>query len=342
MSSDGNLKKSVQPQAHHSVGDGNKRKVINALSVERKKEDEPILIDEEFESAIKEATAYVFPTLAEKEKEKSIQSILTENSNDMADRFEFAQEEINPNAYEDLNQNINQEYVQNSEDISHEQPSVHRQTQDGLHHVQPMGDISGLYEDMIQKSIQESSRILEEAHAKAQEDYNRMMEQGRISIEEDRQAAINKGISEGTRSQVANIRSCIEQLEHAVARIEGNQENYFANCDKDLKWLALEIASKILNTAIETDDAILYPLVQQALAKQKNAKWLTLEVSENAPNLIQKLNDELAKGENAITVTETDSPIGTCKIQTHEGFIDASLYRQLENLKDYFMADDYQ
>lgn len=198
-----------------------------------------------------------------------------------------------------------------------------------------------MYGEMVDKAVKEASRILEEAHIKAQQDYNELMANGKASIDREKEEAKQAGYAEGMRSQIQNVRQTIEQLEMAVATIEGKQEAYLASSEQDLKWLAIEIASSIMHESLQADETKLAKLVKDAIASQRSAKWLTVEVSGATGALLEKLNEQLCDSDpDRIKLKAVQSaPEGTCIIKMPDGFIDASIYTQIENLKQYFSAD---
>lgn len=284
------------------------RRIFNAIPLQKPQNDDKdnlVIIDEDTVISNSDAKPYVFPTLDEKEIEYQEKEIFKQQS---------SQEDISEQGFE--------------EPLITDKPSN-----------KSAKEFNNLYDDLVSKSISEASRILEESHAKAHAEYHQLIEGSKAEIEQAKAEGFNEGVVEGTRSQVANIKACIQQLESTVARIEGKQEEYFAACENDIKWLSLEIAQKVLNDKLTEDQMAMYPLVAAAVAKQKNASWLTVEISDDAPLLINRLKDELEKGDNgkSITINSVNAPTGTCRIQTAEGFIDASIYRQLDNLREYFM-----
>lgn len=285
---------------------------------------------------------YVFPTLGEKEIEYA----------DNGEGNSARQPQISSDASVDGQQGLNgldgQYGHEGFDGQQAQQHDGYLANQDNTAFTEPFdltaqtlahSSAKNLYDDMVAKSIAEASRILEDAHAKARAEYNQLVENSKAELEIAKEEAYKQGVAEGALSQVANIKACVEKLEHTVARIEGRLEEYFAACEQDTKWLALEICQKVLNERVTADQLALYPLVTAAVAKQKNAPWLTVEISSDAQELLKTLKKELEKGDDGskITINSVQAPMGTCRMQTAEGFIDASLYRQLDNLREYFM-----
>ena len=278
-------------------------------------EDEALFAQEENESDDAAPQLYRFPTLAEVE----------------SDTAQRAPEASASGA-------IDAPHTVKRHKPSHENTHI-TQSHTGSHtaHSQAHADTQALYDDMVQKAVAEASRILSEAHDKAQSDYLDLMANGEQQIEAEREKARQEGFTEGMRTQMENVRACIRALENAVAEIEGRQEVYFMEAEADLKWLALAIADKIMCARCEADETAILPLIKQAMAGVKNAKWLSIEISKDAKTLLERLQDDIAKADpERVRIETVDAPQGTCRIATPEGFIDASIYRQLENLRQYF------
>ena len=112
------------------------------------------------------------------------------------------------------------------------------------------------------------------------------------------------------------------------------QRQYFIRYEKALPDLALEIAGKVMEHAIQTDPLVLEPLVQRAVAQVKNAEWLEVQISQQLPELAQELRKELQEWTDArhVEVTTDQNELGACVVHTPQGIIDASVSTQLDNL----------
>ena len=112
------------------------------------------------------------------------------------------------------------------------------------------------------------------------------------------------------------------------------QRQYFIRYEKALPDLALEIAGKVMEHAIQTDPLVLEPLVQRAVAQVKNAEWLEVQISQQLPELAQELRKELQEWTDArhVEVTTDQNELGACVVHTPQGIIDASVSTLLDNL----------
>lgn len=200
-------------------------------------------------------------------------------------------------------------------------------------------------EAILQKAREEAATITNKAAIQAQLDHDHMVEQTAAEMEQIKkqayEEAYQKGMVEGARDQAAALKGCMEQLVEGVAHLEGEQAGFMAEYEYNLKWLAWEIASKVLGRKLEEDETELCSLVKMAVASVKNAAWITVEVSDKMSGLIEQLTKEFRRlGDDRVEVRGISAPDDTCIIDTPDGLIDASVYSQLENLRIYFANED--
>lgn len=192
-------------------------------------------------------------------------------------------------------------------------------------------------EIIIGNAMQEAERIKAQAMEQMAIERAAMLEQIAQEAEQTRQQAFLLGIQSGACAEVNTIAECIGNLELAISKIEGEQAGFMAEFESNLKWLALEISSKILRKRIEDDDNEMVGLVKAALNSVKNTEWVRLELSEEMGTLIDTMTQELRRtSEKPIEVHGIQAPPGTCIVDTPTGKVDASVYTQLANLKEYF------
>lgn len=203
--------------------------------------------------------------------------------------------------------------------------------------AQTLAEAQAAAAELLQRASEEADRIRQEASEQAMRERISLLEQTERDAEQIRQQAYELGMSEGMRDQCAAVGRLIESLEEAVSRIEGEQAGFMAEHEANLRWLAHEIASRVLAKRIGEDDAELASLVKAAVGSVKNADWVSVELSDKASTLIEQLSQELRKTEgDRVEIRGVPAPSGTCRIETAEELIDASVYTQLSNLKEYF------
>lgn len=142
----------------------------------------------------------------------------------------------------------------------------------------------------------------------------------------------------------AELRECVANVQQEMDELIRAQQKFMSDYTDELKYMAVDIAEKMILEKIQEDDLILERLVMQSVAAVKNADWIDVEVSERLVGLIDKINQELEKPEfegkvHVFPVAGTD---GVCRIVTNEGAVVSSIETQAENLRRAFRGLDQQ
>ncbi len=206
--------------------------------------------------------------------------------------------------------------------------------------VQEMAQLEQLRDQIIAQATSEAARLIQEGHAKAQAQYNETLARAAEQIEHDRQTAREEGRQQAFAQTTQDIINCIRDIEQTLARLESAQAGFITGYEQDLKWMALEIAQKILMDTIADDEARLVPLVMAAVNSAGSAPWMTVEISERMTGLLTQLQQKIKDfSTGRINLRLVDAPPDTCIVETPDTFFDASISQQIENLKGYFAAE---
>lgn len=207
--------------------------------------------------------------------------------------------------------------------------------------VQEVAHLQELRDQIIAQATAESARLIEEGCARAQAEYEAALSRAAQEIENTRQEAYALGRKEAFEQHSKAITDCVANLEASVARLEGMQAGFITGYESDLKWMALEIAQKILMDTIVADETRLIPLVMHAVNSAKNAPWISVEISENMTRLLTHLQHALESQPfvGKVNLKLVSAPADTCMVETPDSCFDASIIRQIENLKGYFAAE---
>lgn len=208
-------------------------------------------------------------------------------------------------------------------------------------HAQEIAQLNALRDQIIAQATSEAARVIQEAHAHAQAEYQSAVNRAAKDIESARQEAMLQGRKEALEAHSAAITDCISALENSISRMEGAQAGFIDGYEKDLKWLALEIAQKVLMDSVADDETRLIPLVMTAINSVKTAPWISVEVSEKMTRLLTQLQKELQAlpFSSNISLKLVSGAQDTCLVETPDRCIDASISKQIENLKGYFTAE---
>lgn len=177
-----------------------------------------------------------------------------------------------------------------------------------------------------------SRRILK----KAGDEAARVTQAAQEKAEALRAAAQQEGYRDARAEKSQAIAARIEQVDRTLAELSRRQEEFFAEYTKQLEALAVNVAEKILADTVETDPTRMAKLVMQAVGSVKTEDWVTVEVSEQLPELVEYLKREYAEtlAKRQIEFSPEELPKGSCIIQTAAGITDASIATQLGNLRE--------
>lgn len=156
-----------------------------------------------------------------------------------------------------------------------------------------------------------------------------------------RTAAQQEGYRDARAEKAQQIADRIGQVDRTLAGLAQRQEVFFADYAKQLESLAVSVAEKIMADTIEADPTRMAKLVMQAIGSVKTEDWVTVEVSEKLPELVEYLKSEYAETLNRrqIELSPEDLPKDACIIQTAAGITDASIATQLGNLRELIQSE---
>ncbi len=198
-------------------------------------------------------------------------------------------------------------------------------------------EVQRIYEEAVQRANQSASRILEGAYAKRDKIVN--------TAEEDakrvHQRARSEGYQEGLLEAASQIESQIKEMTGSLNDIRRIQQQNTDALSRDIIELSLSAAEKILHKRIEEDEEEMRELAHAAILSVKEKKQINLQISNQMIGLIDKLDKELEpvreRYQSIIKVKAVPMEKGTCRVETEDGIIDASVFVQLENLREQIL-----
>lgn len=140
----------------------------------------------------------------------------------------------------------------------------------------------------------------------------------------------------------AELKNCIASVQTLMDDLVHQHRQFIEEYTNELKYMAIDIAEKMILEKINEDDLILEKLVLQTVNSVKNAEWLNVEISERLVGLVDVINKELEKPEYngkafVFPVAGTDT---VCRVVTNEGAVVSSIEAQAENLRKEFHKFD--
>ena len=201
-----------------------------------------------------------------------------------------------------------------------------------------------VYNKILEKVLNDNSgeigrRRLKAAHER--EEKSRILEEARAESEQLKTNAYEEGLRKGISEKSELIENLSQYLSQSIEQLKRDEYEYFEEYAVQLKYIAVEIAEKIIYQKISDDDMTMYKLVKNAVRSVRDVSWVKAEVSEQLSGYADSLEKELCEGGQNVEISiNEDAPTDECIINTSEGIIVASVSAQLENLKDYICRQD--
>lgn len=195
-----------------------------------------------------------------------------------------------------------------------------------------------LGETAIERANEVSRKILQSARIERE----KILEQAQEEAAGIRETAQREAYRQVLEEKQAEITSCLEEMDQLMNQLREEQESFLQQYEEGLSDLAVEIAEKVLKDSVHKNKELLISLVKEAVSSVKNADWISVQISDKLPDLVEKLQGELSTRKDfmRVEVSTADLPVDSCIVHTPEGVIDASVPVQLDNLKTLFHHSD--
>lgn len=142
----------------------------------------------------------------------------------------------------------------------------------------------------------------------------------------------------------AELRDCMNGVQTMMDEMVKAHKQFIEEYTNELKYMAVDIAEKMVLEKIGENDLILQRLVLQTVNSVKNAEWLNVEISERLVGLVDSIKKELEKPEYngrafVFPVAGSDS---VCRVTTNDGTVVSTIEVQAKNLRKTFREYDQQ
>lgn len=199
-----------------------------------------------------------------------------------------------------------------------------------------VGDLSDQEYDpsLAQKSIDLLIQAKKEAERIVDLAYMEGYEQGKKrGYQEGQIDGFREGRSEGLKKTEDEYRQALK----LAYNIENMRKELMLEWEQDVKKLAVVIGEKIINTKLNMDEEIIVQITKKALDSLVSPKWVNLYVNpRDGENLIKHRKNlfEEISGEIPLKIIKTpDLPVGSCHMETDKGNLDASIPKQILEVK---------
>jgi flagellar assembly protein FliH len=147
---------------------------------------------------------------------------------------------------------------------------------------------------------------------------------------------IDKGASETASIYEKKIDTLQQEISHFLTKVENEKNTLFINTEHLLLRLVFEIAKKVINTEISTNEQIILNVLNKALSHISDRERIIIHVSPQDCAVVSKRKDfwnTITDKLNNIIISE-DNRVqkGGCLIESNSGIVDARLGVQVEEI----------
>ena len=259
-------------------------------------------------------------------------------------------EEIGPALQDELQLQVSKHQSELQRRITEHEQTLQQET---VAHEAELGRKAEEYEAELQRKMaeheQEMQRELtahqEELHQKIVEHkqaQQRQLDNHQTELQQQVLEARKEAYFDELQKKQEMLKETVDFVERGIAGLEQGYSDFIRDFTQELKYMALDIAERILNKEINEDIHALDQLVLQQVSEIKNASWINVEISDRISGLAGHLKAQLERAEQGkqFFIDAKDVPQDTCRIVTEEGVVDATLSVQLRQLREAFVRAD--
>jgi flagellar assembly protein FliH len=145
------------------------------------------------------------------------------------------------------------------------------------------------------------------------------------------------GLARGTAEARAQVEQALSAVHAAERSVSALRDEYLARAETAAVELALQIAEKVIGSAVAADPQAVLDVVSGALLRTTDRDHLVVEVNPEDFALVRDAAEELAARQGGIrrmeVVSERRVDRGGCVVRTREGEIDARISAQIERVR---------
>lgn len=194
-------------------------------------------------------------------------------------------------------------------------------------------------ERIIEEGKRAAASLRQESEQQIAAEKNQVLEQARAQgHKEGHRLGYAEGYDDGVQAAKVENRQIGESLQAVLNDFEEKEQKILAKNLDELKYLALEVASKVVHRQLLDDKGLYLGMIRSALNTFKEYRWVDIYLSDEdglAVYLEENLAKEIAGQSEYINIRpKVDLPPGTCIVETDAGVVDASVGTQLRYIKE--------
>ena len=213
---------------------------------------------------------------------------------------------------------------------------VEEQEQEGEYTIPPQlveEEVERIYQEAREKAKQTTETMLEEAYAK----HDKIVNAAKVDAEHIKEEAQKKGYEQGIVDAGDSLKQQLAQISEGVNAFLDTYNKEVEDLQAKVIELAFAMTEKILSKRISENEAEMREMVHEVIRSVKEKKQIHLQISNQMMGFIDQLDHELEpmreRYQSTIKVKAVPMEAGTCRVETEDGIIDASVFVQLENLR---------
>ena len=195
-------------------------------------------------------------------------------------------------------------------------------------------ELQRIYDDVRQKASRSAAKILEDAYARRDKIVNTAEE----DVKRIRRKAQEEGLRQGRLDAEERVRDILAEMNQTLGQIREDTMQNHQKLMEDVVTLGLIMTEKILDKRIKEDETDMLELAEKAVASEKDKKNIVLHVCAQMTKLAERLDKELEdvreRYQSTVKVKADGAETGTCRVETEDGITDASVFVQLDNLRE--------
>src|SRR6056297_187138 len=200
-------------------------------------------------------------------------------------------------------------------------------------------------DELVRLAEQESNAIISRARDEAAEvvesDRKKAYESGYKSGSED---GYKDGFQAGKTESAKESRRIISEAKKVLRTAHSESREYIGRTEEEIIELSVKIAESLIKKELQLDDSIIVGIAKSALAEVRDRKQIVISAGKRESMVLQNHLHELREicPNGVFTILKDETvPGGGCLVETEIHVIDATVDRQLENVRKV-LADTRQ
>jgi len=192
--------------------------------------------------------------------------------------------------------------------------------------------------EIIEQAKVDSYRMVAEAEATARGIITSALAEAEAELANARQTGYGEGLKQGQAAAADQNSGLISELQTLLSNISAQQREMLEQFEKEMYFLSLDIARKIIRLELDQDQKSFLSLFAGAVKGMADVESIKLVVGEKEYALASRHGDQLLAmvngAKNIDIVLSRTAPPGTCIVETPRGIIDASVETQLQKVAE--------